>query len=374
MAFRIITGNQQLDFQINRVLTYGKLACDEEEVISAVKHVRDLQSWFKAWFVLAVKAESENRFLHAAYYYRMAEFYLSEKDADKNLMYERSVQNFKIIIDDDPSVEEQFIPYDGKRMKSLVFTPALQKQVIVMFGGYDSFIEEFYLAVKEVVEKGYKVILFEGPGQGLSLKSGLHFDHRWELPLGAVLDYYQLRDVNMVGISWGGYFALRAAAFDNRIQKVVAYDILFDGLDFMLKQFPLSLRFVFSMLLKFRQRYVINAMMRLLMNKKIGIDWALTHGMYITGTTSPYEYFNKLKLHTLKGLCHHIQADVLLLAGEKDHYIPLAHYHMLMNQLVKARSLTGHIFTEEVNGEQHCQVGNHQIAIEQIVKWIEDGK
>lgn len=68
MAFQRITGNQQLDFQINRVLTYGDKACNPHELVEAVKHVRDFGSWLKTWLSLAEKAEREGRFLHTAYY------------------------------------------------------------------------------------------------------------------------------------------------------------------------------------------------------------------------------------------------------------------------------------------------------------------
>ncbi|PZM62146.1 alpha/beta fold hydrolase [Paenibacillus dendritiformis] len=102
---------------------------------------------------------------------------------------------------------------------------------MVIFGGYDSFIEEFYLAVKELVKSGYTIYLFEGPGQGETLKKGLTFEPYWEKPVSAILDYFKLEDVCLLGVSWGGYLALRAAAFERRIAKAVAYDVLYDGFD-----------------------------------------------------------------------------------------------------------------------------------------------
>lgn len=372
MAFIRITGNQQLDFQINRVLTYGSEACDMQEVILAMKDVKDLKTWFWTWNDMALKAEIEKRYLHAAYYFRMAEFYLSEKDEYKNMLYDLSIRNFRRVIEKDKGVSEVFVPYQNAEMKVLVFTPENPIDTIVMFGGYDSFIEEFYLAVKDVVKKGYKVILFEGPGQGLSLKKGIHFDHRWELPLAAVLDYFRLEAATLVGISWGGYFALRAAAYEKRVSRAVAYDVLYNGLDFMLKQFPFAFKIIFITLFTLKQGAIINYMMRWLMRKKLAIDWALTHGMYITGTDSPYNYFKKLKKHSLKKITSKITAHILLLAGHNDHYIPLKHYHLLMKKLINARSLQGKIFSKEEGGEQHCQIGNHSLAINQIVSWIEN--
>lgn len=371
MAYINITGNKQLDFQLNRILTYGAEAGSTQEIIDSFKQVRDIQTWFEVWYELAHEAEKGERWLHAAYYYRMAEFYLSDKDAKKMEMYEKSIHNFWKVIALDPSVQQDFVPYQGKKMKTMIFTPENVKATIVMFGGYDSFIEEFYLAVKEVVGRGFKVVLFEGPGQGYSLKQGLHFEHRWELPVKAVLDYFQIQDASLVGISWGGYLALRAAAFEKRIKNVVAYDVLYKGIDFMLNQFPPLFKILFLGLFHTKQSLIINRLMRHLMKKKLAIDWALSHGMYITGTHSPYDYFNHLKKHDLESHLFRIESDVLLLAGQEDHYIPLYHFYRIMQGLKNAKSSTGRIFTKSEGGEQHCQIGNHQLAIDEIAHWLE---
>nr|WP_220084754.1 alpha/beta fold hydrolase [Paenibacillus dendritiformis] len=87
------------------------------------------------------------------------------------------------------------------------------------------------MAVKELVKSGYTIYLFEGPGQGETLKKGLTFEPYWEKPVSAILDYFKLEDVCLLGVSWGGYLALRAAAFERRIAKAVAYDVLYDGFD-----------------------------------------------------------------------------------------------------------------------------------------------
>jgi len=374
MAFKEVTGNIQFDFQINRVLTYGKHACDEQEVIAAAKTINGFSTWFEAWHQLGEKAENEGRFLHAGFYFRLAEFFLTEKDARKNSLYYRCINNFRKIIVQDPSVDEVFVPYGGTEMKVLIGSPVKQKDTLILFGGYDSFIEEFYLAIQDFMAEGYKVILFEGPGQGLSLKKGLSFEYQWELPLGAILDYFQLNEATVIGISWGGYLALRAAAFEKRVKYVVAYDILCDGFDCMTKPFPLGMRWLFYFLFKIKQKYMINMLARFLMKKNIVADWAITHGKYITGAKHAYDFYQSLKKHSLKGITNKIQSHVLLLAGEKDHYIPLEHYHRLMKEITVAKSLEGRIFTTEEGGQHHCQIGNHKLAINKILEWLTNKK
>jgi hypothetical protein len=156
---------KQFDFQINRILTYSDEACVFGAVKAAVAEITGLDSWYSVWKRLGEKSESENRYLHSAYYYRLAEFFL--KDClEKQVMYDRSVRNFRKIIAVDENARFEYVPYNGVHMKTLVFTNKNPKGSLVVFGGYDSFIEEFYLAVKKFQKLGYNVYLFEGPGQG----------------------------------------------------------------------------------------------------------------------------------------------------------------------------------------------------------------
>lgn len=360
---------KQLDFQINRIATYGEKACNLDEIKQIVPSIIDLDSWYEAWLSLGEKAENEDRILHAAYYYRLAEFFLKEGN-QKELMYKKSIENFHKVINEDKDLTIEYVPYKNNTMKTFVFKCDNPIGDLVIFGGYDSFIEEFYLAVKEFSKFGYNIYLFEGPGQGETLKKGLTFEPNWEKPTGAVLDYFGLNDVCVVGISWGGYFALRAAAFDKRITKVVAYDVLYDGFDCMTNPFPKAIKPIIKWLFNIRAEKIINAIINNLMKKKLMIDWVVSHGQYITGTKSPYEFYIHLMKHTLKDIMSDIKCDTLLLAGENDHYIPQSHYFTLMEGITNAKSLTGKMFTKAEGGAEHCQIGSHELSTNYIVNWI----
>lgn len=360
---------KQLDFQINRILTYGDAACNFDEVKNAAKSITDLDTWYNVWRNLGVRAEKEKRFLHAAYYYRLAEFFLRESP-EKQEMYKQSIDNFYKIIGSDKDIRIEYVPYQGKSMKTLVFHSENPIGNLVVFGGYDSFIEEFYLAVKEWTSLGYNIYLFEGPGQGETLKRGLTFEPHWEKPVGAVLDYFELQDAYVIGVSWGGYLALRAAAYDERISKVVAYDVLYDGFDCMTNPFPQPIKGLIKFLFQIKAKKIINAIIENVAKKKLIVDWAVSHGQYITGTKSPYDFYAHLMKHSLKGIMSNIKCDVLLLAGEHDHYIPSPHYNILMQGVTCAKSLSGRVFTESEGGAEHCQVGNHRLASDYIMHWF----
>ena len=60
--------------------------------------------------------------------------------------------------------------------------------------------------------------------------------------MAAVLDYFALSDVTLIGLSLGGGLAIRAAAFEPRVKRVITYDVLFDFLSCNLSQVPVFLQ------------------------------------------------------------------------------------------------------------------------------------
>ena len=97
----------------------------------------------------------------------------------------------------------------------------------------------------------------------------------------------------------------------------------------------------------------------------------LSQGQFITGTDSISAMYKSLSKHNLTGLYEKIDQDVLLLAGEKDHYIPMCQFDRCKEKIINAKSMTSRCFTKKEGGEQHCQVGNHSIAVDTMLEWIE---
>jgi alpha-beta hydrolase superfamily lysophospholipase len=74
--------------------------------------------------------------------------------------------------------------------------------------------EELITTANYLFSDGFQVVLFEGPGQGAALrKNNLYMAHRWEEPVSAVLDFFNLDDVVLIGISLGGYPALQGGKY-----------------------------------------------------------------------------------------------------------------------------------------------------------------
>ena len=98
----------------------------------------------------------------------------------------------------------------------------------------------------------------------------------------------------------------------------------------------------------------------------------ISQWMYITGASTPAEWNELLQHYSVSDVASQIRQDVLLLAGAEDHMIPLKEYHKNMNGLKNVRSITGRIFTREEHAQNHCQVGNLKLALDVILRWVEE--
>ncbi|MGA9398579.1 MAG: alpha/beta fold hydrolase, partial [Anaerolineaceae bacterium] len=252
------------------------------------------------------------------------------------------------------------------------FTPDQPRGTLVIFGGSDSCIEEFFPILMVLVERGYDIVLFEGPGQGRVLaEQQVPLTPDWHKPVKAVLDYFNLDDVTLIGISMGGYMVLEAAAFEPRIKRAIAWDVLFNSYNIWLgKLVPVERAFVKS-LLRLHAAPVLNALMGQAMKKNMVVDWGVHQSMYLLGVKTPFEYLQKLKIFNKGDYFHLVKQDVLLLAGTEDFGIPVEQFYRQIEALKNVRSLTARLFTRAEQAQNHCQVGNLELALDVIVNWIE---
>jgi pimeloyl-ACP methyl ester carboxylesterase len=243
---------------------------------------------------------------------------------------------------------------------------------IVMFGGFDSYVEEFFPMIAGMVDAGRRIVVFEGPGQGSALEDfGLTMIPEWEQPVAAVLDRYGLDDVVAVGISLGGGLVIRAAAFEPRISQVVAFDILDDFFEVIARQIGRGVRIPLRALLIARARSLVNAVGDRAAARQPVSQWGLQQGMHVTGTATPYDFLRSTTAMSSRKISHLVRADVLLLAGADDHYVPLEQLGRQAGNLTNARSVTTRTFTAAEQASNHCQLGNIGAVSRLIVAWLD---
>lgn len=356
-----------INFQLNRWYSTGIFS--EEEINKVASKISNFLDWKEQMSLMGKKAEKEIQYLKAATAYRAAELFTKENDKDKRFFYDKCMELFELAFMND-QVDKSYIDYSGGKLYAIRMKPDESKKgTILLHGGYDSFIEEFYNIMKIMVMEGYEVIMFEGPGQGKPLNDyNLKMDYQWEKPVSKVLDYYNLNDVTLIGISQGGYLAARAAAFEKRIKRVVLYDIIYDFYDaVMSKKKPVE-KLITELLMRLKAKKLINGMEEKVRKHSLFADWLISQGFYVFGVETLFDYMLELKKYSTKNISSLIDQDVLLLAGEDDIYTIF--WKKQKDALINAKSVNGRIFTREEDASHHCQVGNIGLAVNYILDWL----
>ncbi len=357
-----------LNFQCNRWVQWlGPTAMPEVAELAA--RCNTYPQWIDGFLGLAAAARDADRRLASAYYDRAAEFFMSPDDPRRLGARTRFAQTMRTLYD----VSPEQVPYAGSALPALDLHPEAETgSTIVIFGGFDSYIEEFLPMLATMVDAGHRVVAFEGPGQGSALEDrGLAMTAEWQRPVSAVLDHYRLTDVTLIGESLGGGLVIRAAAYEPRITRVVSMDILDDFFEVLARQIGRGATPVLRVLLALRAKRIVNAVARRAIARKPVAAWGVQQGMHVTGTSSAYDFMRSTIKFNTRRVSQLVTADVLLLAGADDHYVPLKQLRRQSANLVSARSVTTRTFTAAEQASNHCQVGNIGAAVRVIQGWLE---
>jgi pimeloyl-ACP methyl ester carboxylesterase len=195
-----------------------------------------------------------------------------------------------------------------------------------MFNGFDGSQEEMlHVSGFAALERGFHVVTFEGPGQPTVLREqGLGFRHDWEAVVSPVADFCEsVPEIDtgrlaLLGLSFGGYLAPRAAAFEPRIAAVVAVDGLFDGYESATVLLTPQLR----ALLEARDADGFDTAAGPAMARNPGLRWYIEQGLWAFRVDTPYEFFDRARLYTLDGVADKIACRVLVCQATADHVNP----------------------------------------------------
>jgi dienelactone hydrolase len=199
----------------------------------------------------------------------------------------------------DPTAERIEAPLDGGRVVGNLRRPrdVDKPPLVVLIPGLDSTKEEFFHWEDVFLVRGMATLSLDGPGQG---ETGFELDIRpdYETAVGVILDAVSARgqgDVDLervgaAGVSLGGHYAPRAAAFEKRIRAVAGvsgpYDFAanWDGLPSLTRE-------------------------------------TIEHH---TGASSPEEARERAAELSLAGVAEQIEQPCLVITGRHDRLIPWA--------------------------------------------------
>lgn len=365
-----------MNFQMNRWFGWVGEPDMLEEMRTASARIVTYADWKREFLALAERASKQCSVLRAGFYWRSAEFFMQAADPDRKSARERFLAAVRSVYDLGEG-ECHAVPYaDGPvkgHLPAYRFKPPGAKCTIVFFGGFDSYIEELTSAFIYLRDAGYDVIAFDGPGQGGALdEAGLPMTADWHKPVSAVLDHFEVEGVALVGLSLGACLALRAAALEPRVTRVVAYDVLTNFLDSILRQIGTLRRASLKVLLRLNAAEAVDGVVERVARKSPVVRWNIEQGMRVTGTRSAFDFLRMSERFRTSNVSALITQDVLLLAGSEDHFVPMAQWYDQIRMLGNARSNTARLFTRSECAQNHCQVGNYGLALRTIVSWLDE--
>ena len=216
---------------------------DYNDFFRTTARIQKWDEWCREWCVtgdvhhdLAMKAEAKGNsisageaYISAALCYHFGKFVFQDYHDEFMSASQKAVEAFakglKLL---DPTGERVEIPFDGKTMVGTLRRPMdiHEPPLVLLLPGLDSTKEEFFYWENVFLKRGLATFSLDGPGQG-ECGYNSHIRPDYEAAISTVLDTLTKHkdiDVNRIGlagVSLGGYYAPRAAAFEPRVKAVV---------------------------------------------------------------------------------------------------------------------------------------------------------
>lgn len=390
---KVVFDDVTYDFELQRLLGEALSGgADINEVLAAAHQIKagDGDSWYAQWFglgqrILKTAEDSLKRghrvsareaLLRASNYFRTADFFLHANPQDPRILrswrLSRDCFRRAVALMDRPA-QVIAIPYETTTLPGYFLRPdqsTKPRKTVILMTGFDGTGEELYFETAFwALERGYNVVIFEGPGQGGVIREQkIPFRPDWENVVRPVMDWVLARPevdpkrVALFGFSMGGYLAPRAAAFEHRLAALVANPGAFD----MFGDNSISDK-QWAEMIKYPDE--TNQDLRKKMQADTGFRWLINNGMFTTRTKTPLEFFLAWRSFTMKGLTHKIKCPTLVVASHGDHFYSFKAQKKLYDLLTCPKTLL--VFTQQEHATEHCQMGALAISNQRILDWLD---
>jgi alpha-beta hydrolase superfamily lysophospholipase len=385
-----------------RVLVHAAYGgADFGEVMTTVERVGDgdADAWHREWSATAERLEgaavtsaerghavsAREAYLRAAHYHRAGFQPLYGEPVDPRLAegFTREWDAFAAAAAlFDPPLELVEIPFEGGSLPGVLAraaTGGAPRATIVHTNGYDSDLIEMYFAhVPAALERGYDVLLFDGPGQGRNLiRDGLRMRPDWENVVRPVIDWAVERpDVDttrvvLAGWSFGGFLAPRAAAFEPRLAALVADPGQWDPGEGMLARLPLSDEQKASFpdgvdpaALAPMEEYLRGPDADPLMRWRL-----IQRGLWVHGVPTFFDYAKEMTRYELSSVAGRITCPSLITQAEGD---PIAAGAPRLLEAIGAERKTLVRFTAAEGAGGHCEGTARRLYHQRVFDWLDE--
>ena len=391
--FRDPLFDAQLLRALNNVYEQG---ADVGECLSTAARIAeaDLDGWHREWSATAARIESlaasclegghresaREAYLRASTYHRTAGVFFIGSPADPRLGETHAAQTrcfARAAGLSGGAIQPVAIPYEGTTLPGYYLRARGEepRPCVIVNGGYDGTAEEcFFFSGAAAVRHGFHCLLFDGPGQGAVLvDQGLPTRPDWERVIGPVVDHLRARpdviadEIALVGLSLGGYQALRAVCHERRLAACVVDPAQGDLCLTALRKLPLPFRMRdhFFTLPALAQALVGKLLLRVSRHPTRG--WALRRGQHVHGVSSPLEYLRALRAYTTTDRLEQVGCPVLVCDAERD---PLAAQAREVFEALGGPKEYARFSASQGAGD-HCEAGNRSLCNEVVFDWLE---
>lgn len=388
--------DSEMEFQLLRQLGAGSYGGSSiGECFYTSNQIEDgiPESWVSEFSILAAKQESDaqnrlkknhtisakGQFLKASNSYRAAEYYTNFDDPKHQELGLKARNCFlEAMKCSEHYFESISISYKNIKLPCYFMSPNSDKKkrkTLLVVSGFDGTTEEeFMQRGYAALERGYNVLLFAGPGQMDTLRfyPETYFEPDFENPVKEVLDYCSTRSeidmdkLGFMGLSFGGYFALRAASREPRIKSLILnspilnlhdYLTAFTGFDpvFMPDEDNFSLE-------------DIPHIPSDVMSERDKIMSANLMGRF--GQQNFKDTFIYLNEFIVGDEIKNIDIPCLALVGSGEGGEPQKQFDEFCEQA--PGKVTKYTFTQDEGADGHCQVGNLSYSAAVYMDWLDE--
>jgi len=370
--------NMLMDALVKHVLglmPYGM--SDLGEVLEVVGHIQgsDEESWLESWADLArrLQERAENSdgrtksvsaataYLRASTYWRVSLMCFSSSGDPRVGVYARSSARCYERYLQLSGYPGQYveIPYEGSFLPGHVHRSpkaGAAAPLLIITPGRDTWAEDTRWVYDGAMRRGIHCLVYDGPGQGFALRlNDLRFRSDWENVIGPVVDFaltipgIDPARIGLMGMSFGGFLSVRAAAFERRIKVLVADPGTLSWGEGIIGH----LRRVESV-----PTDALPAEVRSLVR-----DHAWKHGV----GDSVEEVVRALKAYDNSGVAERVECETLVLDGTEE--VARGQAQRLYDSLLCPKHYM--VFDAATTAQAHCQIGAYATATEHIFDWLD---
>jgi pimeloyl-ACP methyl ester carboxylesterase len=386
----------EMDFQLIRQLgssSYGGASVGECLATAARIDGADPLSWVTEFTKLAEHQENDafkraavghfisarDQFLKACNSYRAAEYYTysyETKHRDLGLKSRDCFHEAMKYVGH--TFESILLPYKVMQLPIYFMAPEREikkRKTLLIVSGYDGTLEEEYLMRgRPALERGFNVVLFAGPGQMDTLRYNpdVYFEPNFENPTKVIVDFstehpgVDQQRLALLGISFGGYFAVRATAFEKRIKGLIANSPILNLHDYMTgfvggdpanasEEENFRLEDIPDIPEKFMSKH--EKFMSANLIKRFG-------------QSTFKDTFKYLREFTVEEAVSNIQCPCFAMAGTGEGKEPEKQFKSFCEKV--SGPVDSHFFTELEGADTHCQVGNVAFAASVFLDWLDE--